>query len=101
MKKIEVRENDVIDLQTGEAIGSFTVFTGLTLRENLRGHGRPFTAWVQLDSANASIPCRYLNPAGGGWQQGKICLSIVFVPDQPEPIQDGASQSVVEEELNS
>lgn len=41
-------------------------------------------AGVNLHSFVEGSPCEVLRSSGGGWQKGKVYLSVVFVPDEPE-----------------
>ena len=84
MSNIEIGADDVIELER-ENVNALTLLTGQMLQTHLREVGKALIAWIHLDSEKPLIRCRYLSPAGGGWQKGRVRLSMEFIPDEPEP----------------
>jgi len=85
MNDFGVEPEDVIQLQDYRTnIDGVRTFTGQDLR-NALAKIKGIQYWVKLKNEGLSIECLRLKPKSDlGWEKGKICLRIEFIPDEPK-----------------
>lgn len=79
------RYEDVIHLKSNAAFNKKTFIVEEFVQHIVESAGLRGTEWFAQ-----GVQCRYLAADGGGWQEGRMRISIDFVPQSPtEEVNDG------------
>jgi hypothetical protein len=82
MTGFSLGNNDVVSIDRKKSPLGFSTFKVIELTENLANRmGQEFdnetlAAWIL-----EGIPCEAMETTGGGWQKGKVRISLEFIPD--------------------
>lgn len=92
MSAFELNNEDVLLMYTSESFTKDRTSRAGDMLEDVKDFfyscNLPHKGWI-----DGGVECEVLQTSGGGWQKGKVKLSIriEFVPDEPEVLQQSAS----------
>lgn len=78
---LSLNENDVVTIDDSEL--SFTQSQTARVREIMKTLVEEHLHDDLGEWGNEGLPCEVLLASGGGWQRGRIKLSLQFIPDAP------------------
>jgi hypothetical protein len=79
MSQSNLDNEDVVSMPANTNLTKLEIFRIKALKAALKEHLH-FKEWI-----DEGMPCEILQTTGGGWQKGKICLRLEFIPDEPPP----------------
>jgi hypothetical protein len=83
MTQFNLNDDDVVTMEPSKSIVGIQTFLVKQFKEGLSRvlqHGA-LGIWLA-----EGVRCQVLRPTGGGWQKGKVRLSLEFIPDEPSEI---------------
>jgi hypothetical protein len=89
MESFNLDSDDVISMKDSESFLGFSTFKTLEMMVRLVSRDvRQLNQKTLLEWLDEGVSCEVLKTSGGGWQSGKVRISLEFIPDKPEDDED-------------